>query len=499
MKGLTICLLLCLLAATIQAQDTNSPTDSILRQYKAAQRVIGRSFSNYFYPRYEAMHALPEKVFVQKIDSARGVFQLLLDEYNGKLAPAYVKDEQIGIDYYFDKLLVDYPDNHELQTGKKFRSAIPARLAKNRQDFNKPELLANSDFRDYIMSFLAMQLRTELKRPLYKYQENRELHAVLRLIHSYFTNPACNDFWRYTYLSRHIENNGIKDMEKLYIDFRYTCNDTGYVNKVSALYAEDSAGREGHIIRPYKSIAIGFRGTLDMHLFLPDSVANGPQRPVIVYFHGGSWSEGKPDWFFDACKAQAKKGWVACAVEYRTYGRHGTLPFEAVKDARSAIRWIRQHAAEYNIDINRVIASGNSAGGHLVLCTALADQWNEKTDDLHISPVPNVLLVNAGVYDLTDYRTAWIRRDLKDKNLVRQISPNYLPKQGMPPTLLIHGMNDPNVPYSTAKEFAAGMEQAGNNFEFHPLEGAGHFIWYDPKFSATVGKLRSDFLKKLGY
>ncbi len=100
---------------------------------------------------------------------------------------------------------------------------------------------------------------------------------------------------------------------------------------------------------------------------------------------------------------------------------------------KSAIRWLRQHANEYNIDTNRIIASGNSAGGHLIVATALVDNWNEKTDDLSYSPVPNVLLVNSGVYDLNDDNTTWIRQGLRDRNqdenLVKEISPNYLIKK----------------------------------------------------------------------
>lgn len=497
MRKLNTYLSLCVSIAIIGAQDAAAQADSSQQHYTAAQKSIGRSFSHSFYPNYATVYALPEKAFLARMDSARHVFLSLLDEYRPVLSPAFVTRQENEVNYYFDKLLIDYPDNYKLYTGKKFHSpALIRRLDKNLPDLNKPALLQNEDFTNYVISWMAYQLRRELKSPLYKNQDNQELNAVWRLIPVYFTNEACRNFWKTHYLYTHIENNGIKNIEKIYTCFRNTCSDTGYLNKISAIYAEDSTGRQGHITRIYKTV--GSLG-LDMHIFLPDSVANGPERPVIVYFHGGSWSEGKPDWFFEACKAQAQKGWVACAVEYRIYGRHGTLPFEAVKDARSAIRWIRQHAGEYNIDTSRVIASGNSAGGHLVLCTALANQWNEKTDDLHTSPAANILLVNAGVYDLTDDGTAWIRRDLKDKNIVKQISPNHLPKQGMPPTLLIHGMNDRNVPYPSAAAFATEMEQAGNNFEFHPLEEAGHFIWYDPKYAATVGKLRSDFLKKLGY
>jgi acetyl esterase/lipase len=208
----------------------------------------------------------------------------------------------------------------------------------------------------------------------------------------------------------------------------------------------------------------------------------------------------EPDWFFYACESYAKRGWVACAIEYRTYGRQGTLPFDAVMDAKSAIRWLRQHSNEFNIDTNKIVASGNSAGGHLILCAALADKWNQKTDDLKFSSVPNVLMVNSGVYDLTDQNTAWIRKDLKDKNLVKEISPNYLFKDNFRPALIIHGIDDQNVPYSTAKKFVTEMINIGNStIEFQSLKDAGHFIWYDPKYSSEVSRLRSEFLTKLGY
>jgi len=170
-------------------------------------------------------------------------------------------------------------------------------------------------------------------------------------------------------------------------------------------------------------------------------------------------------------------------------------------DAKSAIRWLRQHADEYNIDVNKIVASGNSAGGHLVLATALVENWNEKTDDIKYSPVPNVLMVNSGVYDLTD-DNSWIRQGLRnrnqDENLVKEISPNYLIKKGLPPTLIIHGTNDRNVPFSTAREFVDKMKLEGNDIEFHSLEGAGHFIWWG-QYAQQVSVIRSKFLEKHGY
>jgi dipeptidyl aminopeptidase/acylaminoacyl peptidase len=69
----------------------------------------------------------------------------------------------------------------------------------------------------------------------------------------------------------------------------------------------------------------------------------------------------------------------------------------------------------------------------------------------------------------------------------------------MPPLLLVHGTNDQNCPLWTVEKFKKEMETNGNTFEFHTLEGADHFIWYNPKFSGQISAWRKDFLSKLDY
>ena len=220
-----------------------------------------------------------------------------------------------------------------------------------------------------------------------------------------FTNSKISDFWKHKYLEYHINNFGIKNIDKIYSSFMASCKTTEYKESINKLYNSHKKGRENHIIETYKEID-GFK--LDMHLFLPNSEEFKGKRPTIVKFHGGSWSEGKPDWFFSTAEAYAKQGWVVAVVEYRIKGRHNTYPFESVKDAKSAMRWIRENAEKYNIDSNKIIATGDSAGGHLSLATTLVDNWNESTDNLETSAVPNVIIVNAGVYDLTTNSNRWI-------------------------------------------------------------------------------------------
>jgi acetyl esterase/lipase len=493
-----VCLIAVLLPASIllKAQQVVA-VDSFQQKYLQDQKKLGQVFTSFYYPDFSTINSLPEKEFVFTIDSCRNVFNNLLNTYSAYLNKEFVLAQHTEIKYYFDRIILDYPANHSIYTGKTvvFSAATNERLKKNLYDFNNPALLGNPDFRDYVKAWIYHRTKEELKRTTRKTSDNQYLNVAWQLIPALFTSATCRDFWKYDYLFNHIDNIGITNVEKIYSDFLLTCKDTASVNKIRTIYAEDSTGRTGHLIRTYK-VVNGFN--LKMHVFLPDSSFDR-KRPAIVFFHGGSWSEGKPDWFFESCKSYAGKGWVACAVEYRILARHNTLPFEAVKDARSAIRWVRQQAAEYFIDTNRIVASGNSAGGHLVLATVLAEALNEQTDDLRYNATPNVALINSGVYDLTDRNTAWIGATQKNKNIVKQISPVHLVKKVSPYFLILHGTNDKNCPFPDAAEFVQQMKKAGNNIEFAPMEGAGHFIWYDRAFAGRVASLRSDFLKKLGY
>jgi acetyl esterase/lipase len=489
--------ILFLFISQLQAQESQKSVNPNQQNYLAELKALGKKFSDNFYPNYRNIYALPEKTFITKIDSARTAFDATLLKFQSVLDPAYVEGQNLEIKYYFDKLLIDYPLTNEIYGGKAPVSAskIPERLKVNLKDFNRPELLTNTDFTNYFKSFLSLQTYLELKKGVYKNQDNQHLQAEWILIPKYVTNRKCLEYWQYDYLYNHIDNNGIKNINVIYKDFTTTCKDSTFLNKIKRLYAEDLAGKRNHIIKTYKTVG---SYQLDMHLFEPENKIG--KHPAIVFFHGGSWSEGKPDWFFSTCQDYAKKGWVACAVEYRTFGRHGTLPFAAVMDAKSAIRWLRQNAETFNIDTTKIIVTGNSAGGHLALTTALVDNWNEKTDNLKFNAKPNALIINAGVYDLTDDNTAWIRKDLKDKNQVKEISPNYLVRKDFPPALIFHGTLDKNVPYLSARKFGEDMVTNGNNnLTFVPLTGAGHFIWFDSRQSDKMAMARSKFLENLGY
>lgn len=481
-----------------KAKTENKSDDQVLKDYISEKQSITESFSRNFYVNYKEINSLGETDFLQVLDSSRKVstenFEYLQNNTNSD--EAFLFKESKEMKYFYDKFLVEYPYFHERFTGEEI--AINKRLENNFSDFNNPELLSIKTYIEYLKAFLYVQSNIKIQKENYKGVDNKKLDATLNLIKKHFSNQEVVDYLKFYYLNHHIDNFGIKNIDHLYKNFIINCKDTSYVNKIKAFYAEEFNGRKNHLIKTYKTVD---NYNLEIHLFLPENANQQKKRPVIVYFSGGSWSEGKPDWNFYACQSYTKKGWVGVTVEYRLADRHGTLPFEAVMDAKSAIRWLRENANELNIDPDRIIASGNSAGGHLVLATALVYNWNEKTDNLNFSCIPNVLLINSGVFDLTK-DDSWIRAGLKrrnqDENLVNEISPNYLVTRKLPPTLIIHGTNDRNVAFSTAEEFADIMRISGNDIVFKPLENAGHFIWWG-QYGKQVAKIRENYLKKIGY
>ena len=472
-------------------------SDNDMKEYIAEQREVNNKFNSYFYSDYRKINSLPETTFVRKIDSLKQSFIAKVDQYSSKLDSAFLDAERAELNFFFDKLILDYINNYTSFTGNRLliTEQTKNRLNRNLVDFNKPQLLSNPQFVKYVRAYFEATVGTVLKMKFDSTVDNRKLLASHYLVDSLFTNPTCNEYWKYTFLRDHIENFGIKNLEIIYKAYVTSSVDTTHANQIVKMYEGAEVSRKDHPIAVYKKIN---KIDLDMHLFLPDPSFAG-KRPVIIFFHGGSWTEGKPDWSFEACKDYAAKGWVACAAEYRIQGRHGTLPFASVMDAKSAIRWLRKNSDKYNLDTNKIVATGNSSGGHLVLTAALSKSVNERTDDLHINASPDFLLVNAGVYDLMDENTAWIRKSAKSLEKIKSISPLHLIQKGFPNTLLIHGTNDRNCPYDSAKEFVTRMKKAGNNnIELVSLEGASHFIWFDPKYSREVSQCTQEFLGRQG-
>lgn len=470
-------------------------TESIKERFLKEQEVLGLPIFKYLNDNFYPLHCLNQSDFTHKIDSFKTIYTTHLNQYKGILDNKTYQFEDLAINSTFDKYILEYPQHHEHFTGEKI-TLSNRNLSKLKQllpHFNHENKLSNEYFLSYVNSYISIASEKKLKSGVYNDSDNQQLASDWSSIESLFENPKVVDYWKHKYLTNHIDNYGIKNIDNFYENYIKSSPKVENVTQIKKQYSSAENARALHQIEIYKKVN---NFELDMHLFLPDPNVFKGNRPTIVYFHGGSWSAGKPDWFFETGKEYSKKGWVAAAAEYRIKGRHGTYPFEAVKDAKSAIRWLRENAKKYNIDPNKLVATGNSAGGHLCIATTLVDKWNENSDNLAINPIPNVVIVNAGVYDLTVNNTKWITEYNQNKNLVREISPTHLTRKTETKFLLIHGENDKNCTYSSAQDFYTKMKSLDNEIEMHTIQGASHRIWYG-KHHQEVAQITHEYIQKL--
>ena len=220
---------------------------------------------------------------------------------------------------------------------------------------------------------------------------------------------------------------------------------------------------------------------LEVDIFSAEGVSEKELHPAIAFFHGGGWSSGDPSEFHEACIRYASRGFITFSFQYRlsvnvdgTIPHPGITPVECVKDARSAMRWIREHAGELHVDPGRVVACGQSAGGQLALSTALSGHINESTDDLTISPVPDALVLYSSNVNTME---AWADRLMGERREeIWSISPHHNLKPGLPPAIEFHGEEDRMVPIWVVRHFIQKAESMGNLIEFVPYEGRRHYL-----------------------
>lgn len=350
------------------------------------------------------------------------------------------------------------------------------------------ELINSEDYKIKIKTQLRLKVIEYISNHLeMKKSDNQWITAYQKIILNSFSNNSLRDYWLYYYLNDHITNFGVKNIADIIAEFNKNCANENYKKEINEYYQIELQKRNNHLIKTYKSVD-GF--DLDAHIFIPKDIKPNEYRPAIVYFHGGGFSSGKPDWHF----GYNKNGFVSIAIEYRTYDRYGVMPFEAMSDAKSAIRWIRKNSKELHIDDRKIVASGNSAGAALIITTALLDSLDEPTENLAISSKPNAMILNASGYDQTNKFGP-----VKDKNRLAKVSGINLVKPNAPVCLVIHGSDDWGIPISEANEFVVKMRAAGNICEFKILEGAGHVPWLSPPYSTVAFNARQEFLKQIGY
>jgi acetyl esterase len=244
--------------------------------------------------------------------------------------------------------------------------------------------------------------------------------------------------------------------------------------------------------------------TITLQLFVknPDNFNEKTEYPTIVFFFGGGFISGKVTQFKPHAEYLSSRGMITVLADYRVKTRHQATPFDAVADAKSVIRFLRQNSEKLNIDKEKIVASGGSAGGHLAAATATVSGLNDPKDYLKVSAKPNALVLYNPVFD--NGPTGYGYERVGER--YPEISPIHNIDKFTPPTIVFLGTKDDLIPVETAKLFKQKMELAGSRCDLFLYEDQKHgFFNYrdDSKdgnryFTETL--VQTDlFLESLGY
>lgn len=227
-----------------------------------------------------------------------------------------------------------------------------------------------------------------------------------------------------------------------------------------------------------------------MEIYFPEG--HDPDQakvPGIIMFHGGGWTSGSRMQFRYLCDYFASRGLVAATASYELAPKNrkglnleGSHKRICIVDAKSAIRWYKQHANELGIDPNRIIAGGGSAGGHIALLATTNPGLNDSKDDTSIdTSVIAYLLFNPAVTKEKD----------TEVNLLDHIDKDF------PPAITFWGSDDKWLK-GWNPVFAEIKSRGIESIEYWEAEGQNHaFFNKQPWLDVTLAE--SDrFLNRLG-
>ncbi|WP_160680115.1 alpha/beta hydrolase [Clostridium sp. C8-1-8] len=239
----------------------------------------------------------------------------------------------------------------------------------------------------------------------------------------------------------------------------------------------------------------------------------GKKFPCIVYVQGSAWMKQNLYANIPQLSKFAERGYVMALVEYRP---SQVAPFPAqVQDVKTAIRYLRKNASEYNIDSNNIAVWGDSSGGHTAVLVGITQEMEniDVEEYSEYSAKVNAVIDYYGPTDITKMNEVASIADhissdspeglliggvnvIENKGKAEKTNPiNYISKEKtIPPILIMHGNKDPLVPFEQSILFYEALKAHDKESDFYKLKGAYHGgpqFWTD-----TVLDIVEDFVKK---
>ncbi len=228
---------------------------------------------------------------------------------------------------------------------------------------------------------------------------------------------------------------------------------------------------------------------LDAHIPTGDG-----KHPILLIVHGGGWSAGDKETDIVPVLAEAVTNFTWFTINYRLAP---TNPWPAgFDDVLAAIRWAKQHAAEYNGDPNHIALIGYSAGGHLVTLAGTRTNADTRVQAIVGFAPPTEIAFDAqrrGSLDKWVSMKYLLGRDALDDEtlkIMREISPTEHIQSGLPPFLLVQGSADVTVPPDQTRDFFSKLKASDVSCDWINITNGQHRIadWdnFRPGWSGEV-------------
>jgi acetyl esterase/lipase len=197
-----------------------------------------------------------------------------------------------------------------------------------------------------------------------------------------------------------------------------------------------------------------------------EPLGKGPFAGVLLV-HGGAWISGNKTQLDGIAKFLASQHYAVVAINYRLAPKY-KFPAQ-IEDCRDALKWMRDHAAEYKIDAKHLAGWGYSAGGHLVTLLGLT------------TPGLAAIVTGGTPCDFREmppdnpYLSSWLGDTRRNKpEAYDAASPARFVSADDPPIFFYHGETDRLVPLAQPKALAAELTKAGVHAEMYTVAKAGH-------------------------
>lgn len=251
-----------------------------------------------------------------------------------------------------------------------------------------------------------------------------------------------------------------------------------------------------------------------LDVYAPDNDLEN--RPAFLFIHGGGFNGGikhKPE-IVEVANYYTSRGWVFFSIDYRVVPDLGTVPPEwldhamantptddipqflamyfALRDAKAAMRWLVANAETYNINTDYITVGGASAGAITSIALGISNQEDYRDE---ISPTQDPTLASTNldqtfeVQTIVDFWGSTVALDAMEAVYGHQ---RY--DENDPPMIIVHGTEDPAVPFAGAEALKSIYEANNVPMAFYPIDGAGHGIWEVTVDGKRIEELAFDFI-----